>query len=435
MATRTSATAHAARYVVATFAGRGIVFAGLVLAAATLSGGDYARFALGYQIGLFASYLIAAPLVVAGFRLRAREGATVLGRRLFLGAAGAFAASYVGSLFLVPSAPPGLAFAVAAYGAAATGASIMTSQASAEGYASVFARWNAYGSLLFPLGVALHHELVFAMGAAAMAMAIAPLATGRRIWRAAPEVAGARLGRLPLSIFLWSLAYNSAFVVILGIAARSLHGKSADDVALALTLVQAALVVPMQFALVAQPRLVEDTRPEVRRTFASTQAALTLALTLLAFVAAAVIVIAGPFEWGVFGVMAASIVPLGLGFTGAYALLLAERDGARFVAAPCVMLGVLALAAAVSFGDSAASLAACWAGASSVGALAQWLNPSWPYLARPLLVGLAASAACLLAGFVHPALAAVTAGLALVAARHFVARGLTQARAVLAVQR
>jgi hypothetical protein len=133
--------------------------------------------------------------------------------------------------------------------------------------------------------------------------------------------------------------------------------------------------------------------------------------------------------------MAASIVPLGLGFTGAYALLLAEGGGARFVGAPCVMVGLLGLAAAVSVGGSAASLAAWWAAASIAGALSQSLNPSWPHLARPLVVGVAASAACVLAGFVHPALAAVTAGVALVAARRFIGRGLIQARALIAAQR
>jgi hypothetical protein len=225
-------------------------------------------------------------------------------------------------------------------------------------------------------------------------------------------------------------------VILLSIAARALGAEEADHVALALTLVQAALVVPTQFALVAQPRLVSDTGMAFRRTFTGIQASLSLALTLLAFVVAAAITTAGSLEWGVLGVMAASILPLGLGLTGGYALLLAEGAGARFVAAPWVMLALLAIAGALSAElDGGVWLAAWWAIASTAGALSQRLNASWAHLARPLAIGLGSSILCVAAGFVAPALAAVTAAALLVGVRRSLAQGLADARALIAAQR
>jgi hypothetical protein len=297
-------------------------------------------------------------------------------------------------------------------------------------------RWSAVGSLAFPIAVALHHDVTLALVAAAVAIAVAPVATGRRIVRAAPRAAGTGIGRVPVSVLVWSLAYNSAFVVFLGIATHSLGHRSADRVALALTFVQAALVIPMQYAQMSQPRLVEEASDDSNHEFAATQAALVLALALAAYALAGVVAAVGSFEWDVFGLMAAAIVPLGLGLTGGYALQLSEGGGVRFVVPPVAMVALLGVAQAIPGATTGrAGLVVCWTAAATAGALAHPVNRSWTYLRRPLGIALLASFLCAAAGFVHPALAALAACGVLVAMRGRIARGLLDARAHVALQR
>lgn len=431
-----SATAHATLYLVTTIAGRAIVFAGLLLVAATASPGDFARFALAYQIGLFTSYVIGAPLGVAGLRLKARHGSSALGRRMVVGILASGLPAGVAAAVLVPDVSAELALATAAFAAAATTTSIMATQAAAEGYATTFVRWNAVGSLVLPLGVVLTDDIEAILWAGAIAMAIAPLAMARRVARAAPAVDGTRLGRLPLSVLVWSTAHSSVFIALLAFAAGSLPDAEADRVALSLTFVQALLVIPFQFAAVVQPRLVEDTTAAVKARFADTQAAISLALAGLGFVVMAAAAVLDVFDWSVGAPMAVSVVPLALGLMGGYVLMSAHGAGARFVAPPLATLGLLVAVSALRPDDAeGAWLAAAWAIAAAVGALSQSVNESWSFLARPLLAGLAGSCACAAVGFVHPALAAALALVTLVAGRRPVLRGLAEARAVIATQR
>lgn len=431
-----SANRRATAYLLSTMSGRGIVFGGLLLAAATLSKGEYARFALAYQIGLFTSYLFAPPLVVAGFRLRAAHGASALGHRVAAGAVvGAVAAGSL-AYALVPERDAAVVLAVAAYGAAATVAAIMMSQASAESLTISFGRWAARGAILFPLAVALEPDVTVALAAAAGAISVAPLAMARRLLSAEAVVTRPALGRPPASIFIWNLAYNAAPVVLLGLASHSLSGAEADRVALALTLVQAALVVPMQYAFAVQPQLVEDTRAETRSQFARTQMWLSLAFTLLALGGAGVCARIELLDWGTVGVMATSTVALGFGLTGGYSIQLARGAGPRFVAAPIVFLATLAVCGAVSTAaDGDVQLASAWAIAAAAGALAQAVNESWAHVGRPLLVGLGAAGICLAAGLVEPLLATAVALAMLVAGRRYLAHALADARATVGVHR
>jgi hypothetical protein len=401
-----------------------------------LSKGEYARFALAYQIGLFTSYVIGAPLSVAGLRLKAQHGSSALGRRMAVGVVAAALPGGLAAAVLVPDVGAGLAFATAAFAAAATTTSIMTTQASAEGYARLFARWNLWGSLVLPVGVLLSDDIEAFLWAAALAMAVAPLATAWRLTGAVPAAERTRLGRLPLSVLVWSAAHSSVFIALLAFAARSLPAAEADRVALSLTFVQALLVIPFQFAAVAQPQLVDDTSAAARRRFADTMAALVGAMGVIAFFVMAAAAESDVFDWSVGAPMAASVVPLALGLTGAYVLLSAHGAGVRFVAAPLLTLGVLVVVSALRPDDAdGAWLAAAWAIAVTVGALSQSVNESWPFLARPLLVGLAASCACAAVGFVHPVLAPALALVALVAGRSAVLRGVAEARSVIAAQR
>ena len=436
IATKRSATARATLYLFTTVAGRAIVFAGLLLAAATLTKGEYARFALAYQIGLFTSYVIGAPLSVAGLRLKAQHGSSALARRMAVGIVAAAVPAGVAAAVLVPDVSARLSVATAVFAAAATTTSIMTTQASAEGYASTFARWNVVGSLVLPLGVLLSDDIEAFLWAAAIAMAIAPLATAWPVVRAAPAVEGTRLGRLPLSVLVWSAAHSSVFIALLAFAARTLPDAEADRVALALTFVQALLVIPFQFAAVAQPQLVQDTTAASRARFADTMAALVVALAGIAFVVMAAAATADVFDWSIGAPMAVSVVPLALGLTGAYVILSAHGRGFRFVAAPLLTLCVLVAISALRPDEvEGAWLAVAWATAATVGALSQSLNESWPFLARPVLAGLAGSCACAAVGFVHPALAAALALIALATWRHELLRGLAEARSVIAAQR
>jgi hypothetical protein len=404
------------QYLGMTLAGRGAVFAGLLTAAAVLPVGDYALFALGYQIALFIAYQVAYPFNVAGYRLGAQAHRSAILKRMALVPAIGVALAVPIALALIPSPDAALVTMTAVFAAATSLAVVALGQAQAYGRALGFARWNALGSLGFLALAGLMTTPSGELLAATMGMVVAPAVLLARLGSLRMSEERRPMGRPEPTVFAANLAFSFTFVAFLALVNTRLEGSGADHLALLFTLLQAALMIPLQLVSLVQPRLIAAPSEKLRQAFARTQAVLALTMMLAALLLAAALTLADWASWSVTAPLAASVVPVALGLAGANALLVAAGPGARLLAGPTVFVAALALAALLlGSHPAAAALSLSWLGAALLASLVQALALRRRDHARWLAIGVALGTGCLGLGVLSPVLGALAALAALLA--------------------
>lgn len=425
------------QYLGMTLLGRGAVFCGLLVAAAVLPSGGYATFALAYQIALFVSYQVAYPINVAGYRLGAEaEWRAILKRMILAPAVGAAAAGAIAAALLED--PSGfLVVMVAIYGGSATLAVVGLGQAQAYGRALSFARWNAYGSLLFLALVGLVSTPSEALLAASIGMVVAPLMLAGRGGLTGSSSGQSSMGRPEATVFLANLAFGFASVVFLSMIDTDLAGNAADRVALLFTFLQAALMLPMQLLSLMQPRLTAERLSDgLEHAFVETQAGITMMMMCGGLVLAAALSLSGWTSWAVAAPLAISVMPVALGLASANGLMVAEGPSLRLIFGPLVFVSTLIAASFALGGDADPRLlTVAWLGSAVLGSVVQALflgrrdNAVW------LAAGLLAGAACVGLGMITAALGGIAAIGLLVAGSGVARNSVAQATRFVAVHR
>ena len=363
-------------YLAASLGARALVFAGLVAAAARLPDGSFARFALAYQVALTVAYQVAYPSVIGAYREGALAAASTLRGRVASAALTSAAVSALGVALLAPGATVALCVATAVYGGAAAAGVIVLGQAQAAGRALTFARLSAAGSLAFLALAVLPVPAEPLLLAAAVGIGLAPAALLLRPerWRPTADAAvepAAGTGARSTWVFVSSTLYAASFPLLLVVASQSLTHSEADQVAIAATLLQAALAIPMQFLSYMQPQLIARAVGEFLRRVLVTQTWLATCVMLGGLALAAAGTSVGS-DWAApFGPIAVSSLPLAAGLAAGNAAMLATgARGVRLIAGPIVLTGGFVIAARWT-ADEPAALAATWLVASCVGAAVQ----------------------------------------------------------------